>query len=525
MQNFGDINFLHDLLLNKSQNENKLAIISKDQEWTYSDLRNYSLKYYNQLKNLRIPVGERVILELEPCAQAIALIIACSMLGLPFIPVSPEVPLERLQTIVDQTDPIIHIQSKEFQRNLSYKNTTKIIVSFNDLVFDETPINFTDFTTKLIEQDLAYIIFTSGSTGSPKGIMMSHRAVISFFKGLFSTFQIEEKARVGSISPLQFDFSLLDAGLALGYGSTLVLVPKILTNFPKRFVDFLLIHKITQMNGVPSIWNTTCKDGIKELERLLHLEAIWYGGESFPINNIRILKKYVPNLSKIINCFGHSESIGCSFYELADSDMEKQEIPIGFAHPFVEILLVDENNQIVKETGEIGELYLRGNSLFSGYWKDEHLTNRALLINPFRPWTRELIFKTGDLAQVGEDNKLYYKGRKDNQIKINGNRIEVEEIENILMAHKLVNLAVVIAVHSNTKDKDILVAILDLKENLPTNELEYQLRIHCGRYLPPYMMPNKFEIAHEKFGFTINQKTDRLKVKRDYLAQRSVFKM
>ncbi|RAI89546.1 amino acid adenylation domain-containing protein [Paenibacillus pabuli] len=490
---------------------NKVAIVWKEQEWTYNDLQTFSQKYAEMFQSLNFITGDRVILELDPSPQAVALIIACSIAGLVFVPVSPEIPFERLEKIIEITEPVALVSEKKvFHENKSL-NYAQIQV-LNDVIqiSNAKPIVEKKPSTKLIDTDIAYIIFTSGTTGTPKGIMMSHRAVLSFYRGMLKHCQMSPDSRVGSFSSLQFDFSLLDIGLALGSGQTLVLVPRVLFLKPRKFVDYLINKQITQMNATPSVWKTITRDSNAGLERLTNLRCVFYGGDFFPIQDIAKLKSLIPKLEKITNAFGQSESIGCTFIDVQDLlGPDHTEVPIGRAHSEVDIILVDDNEQLITEANVYGEMYLRGTSLFSGYWKNTEQTDRVLVPNPIRPHTNELVFKTGDIACIREDGNFYYKGRRDHQIKMNGNRVEIEEIELKLMTHPNINVAVIAKSENN---KEILAFILpNTGEDEHISEIE--LRKFCSVSLTKYMIPDRFIIVNE-IPVTINSKIDRHKLKK-----------
>ncbi|WP_255286446.1 AMP-binding protein [Bacillus thuringiensis] len=505
---------LHDFLLNYVKSSpNKIAIVSYNSSWTYKNLYEQVNKYYEKLNELDCNIGDKIILELEPCPQAIALIIACSRLGLVFIPVSPEVPRERLIQIVKLTEPKIVIQHESSRELNLNKNIQEIKLIGNNLSI-KYPLN-SDLSKdsmrgKILDTDLAYIIFTSGSTGTPKGIMMTHKAVLSFYRGLFNSCGQKHNARIGSISPLQFDFSLIDIGMALGSGATIVQIPRMLVHNPKRFISFLAQHKITQMNSVPSLWELLFRDPGIEFSSLSNLTTVFYAGEGLSIKNLREIKNRLPSINEIINCFGHSESIACSFMLIKKEDFnETYQIPIGYAHSEVELMLLDENKGIINEPNIVGEIYLRGASLFSGYWQDNQKTKSVLLSHPSRPDNKEVVFKSGDLAYYGKKGELYYKGRKDTQIKILGYRVEVEEIEKTLEKHPKVDKAIVVSYYH--EDLPQLVAFI--KKAGDINDLkELDLRQHCTQLLPIYMIPSVYRFI-TTIPYTVNQKVDRNKLR------------
>lgn len=486
------------------------AIIFNDEEWTYRDLAAFSHQYAEELRRLRLRVGSRIILEMDPCPQAVALIIACSMLGLVFIPISPDTPTERIRQIIKLTQASVHIRNQSNTRQVSshlvngYLERNQLSIPSGDISQKER-----DRTRVILETDLAYIIFTSGTTGVPKGIMMSHKAVLSCFEGLVEACNIPDGFRIGSISPLQFDFSLIDIGLALGSKATLVQVPRILFHHPTRFVKYLIHHNIDQMDGVPAIFQSLCDLAPQELNKLTNLTTIMYGGESMPVRNLRYLSDHLPNLQRIVNAYGQSEYIGCSFTDVAMPLNESvQAIPIGWAHPGAELFLLDEENRLVTEPSVVGELYMRGSSLFSGYYQDQERTDQVLIPHPLRADLGEKVFKTGDLGYIGMDGQLYYHGRKDSQIKLRGNRIELEEIERVLMSHPNIVQAVVLLQTDAMNPFLYAIVVPQSKQSF----VEAELRSFCLQKLPNYSVPTQF-IAFDSIPYTINGKVDKKKLR------------
>ena len=499
---------LHHHFLQYSQiTPDAYAVISVNNQWTYKELSAYAYRYATVLDSCGLATGDRVVLELDPCPQAVALIAACSMLGLVFVPVSPESPQARVEHILQITEARLHIQVAPGSRSIpAQTNLLRGFLNGNSLQVDSyLPEALRSRKGPVIESDLAYIIFTSGTTGQPKGIMMSHRAILAFFRGLVDHCKLEPTARVGTISPLQFDFSLLDMGLAFGSGATLVEVPRILIHQPKRLVQYLEKHRVSQMNGVPSIWRMILRYASEDIAALRHLQSILFAGEPFPIPDLVHLRALIPHL-RIINCFGQSESIACSFTDVPCPLLpETENLSIGFAHPGTEMLLMDDQGHEIQEPAKVGEIYLRGASLFSGYWQNPEATEAALVPNPLRPFAPEKIFRTGDLAYKGLQGEIYCCGRRDLQVKILGNRVELEEVERRLCTHPAILQAAVIAV--KRQENPMLVAYVVLckdKSALTTQEL----RLFCKETLPIYMLPSEIHFR-ESLPLTTNGKVNR----------------
>jgi amino acid adenylation domain-containing protein len=500
--------FLHQYFLQFADSHpDASAVSNRSTQWTYRDLKSFSCAYADQLSGFNMSVGDRVLLEFDPCPQAIAIMIACSMLGFVFIPVSPDTPQSRVVEIIRLSEVRIHIQAAPCDRQ--FPDSFSLIKGYIEkdvLCFRGVEVqSIRTSNGGFLETDLAYIIFTSGTTGRPKGIMMSHKAVISFFKLMVEYCNISRNTRVGTISPLQFDFSLLDMGLAFGSGGELIQVPRALVYHPQRFIHYLAEHRIQQMNGVPSIWGPVLQFLGERQAELPDLNSILYAGERFPLSDLLKIKKQFSGVRRIINCFGQSESIACSFVDIfCNINKDTKNITIGKGQPGSELMLIDEKGAQILEPGITGEIYLRGSLLFSGYWKEPELTNKALVPNPLRPYQGERVFRTGDLAYKGTDGELYYVGRKDMQVKIFGNRVELEEIENRLREHPAVIQVAVVIVREQEGPSIWAYAVFS-EQTRPSLQ---ELRVFCSQMLPAYMLPAKL-MEVECIPTTINGKMDR----------------
>lgn len=221
---------------------------------SYRQLERRAHDYAVTLDSLGLDIGDRVVLESDNSAAAVAALLACSMLGLTFIPVSPDVPDPRLRTIIDTAEPALHLQTPKGTREGIPSTVGTARFGPDGVTVERVPVARTRHRREAVTTDAAYMIFTSGTTGRPKGVVMSHRGVLSFYRGMLRHSIVTPRDRLATTSPLQFDFALLDIGLALGSGAQLIPVPRELMHWPRRFLRFLADTGATQVDGVPSIW-------------------------------------------------------------------------------------------------------------------------------------------------------------------------------------------------------------------------------------------------------------------------------
>jgi amino acid adenylation domain-containing protein len=474
---------------------------------SYRELSDLAGDYAATLDGLGLDIGDRVVVEADTSTHAVAMLLACSLLGLPFIPVSPQTPAGRLQAIIDAVEPALHVQAAAGRRDGIPEAVGTARFSEEGVLVERVPQARIRHRREVCGTDTAYIIFTSGSTGRPKGVVMSHRAVIAFYRSLLASGFITPDDRVASVSPLQFDLSLFDIGVSLGGGATLVPVPRAQLSWPRRFVNFLHTTGVTQVDGVPSIWRPILRHEPDALAGLAgQLRGIMFAGEDFPLPELRHLQQLLPT-TRIVNGFGATESMAASFTDVPNplpSGLER--LSIGFALPGAEMTIVDDDGAAIEQPGVAGEIHLRTPSLFTGYWDDPEATRKALVPDPLNPRSGQIVLRTGDLAYRGEGGELYFCGRVDSQVQIRGHRVELGEVERTLLEFPGITAAVALVLPRPGEDP-ILRAFVVLERDAPPLD-RVKVRAACADTLPDYMVPQEVT-ALEELPYTVNGKVDR----------------
>ncbi|TCO53681.1 AMP-binding protein [Actinocrispum wychmicini] len=473
---------------------------------SYRQLERLTHDFAFALDELGLHVGDRVVVESNTSASAVAMILACSSLGITFIPVSPEMPLHRLMSVIRSADAAMHVQAIDGKRDDLPPDVPTGRFGRHGLMVSRAPKPSTRYRREIVATDPAYMIFTSGTTGRPKGVAMSHRAVLAFYRGMLAHSVITCDDRVATTSPLQCDFALLDIGLALGTGATLLAVPREAVRWPRRFLGFLRESGATQVNGVPSIWRPVLRHEADALAELDQIRGILFSGENFPLTELRQLQQTLPT-ARIVNCFGPTEAMAFSLTDVPNPlPPSMKRLSIGFAYPGAEMMLIDEEGTPIDRAGVVGEIYLRGPSLFNGYWDDPEATAKALVPDPLCPRSGQLVLKSGDLAYKGEHGELYFCGRTDSQVKIRGNRVELGEVERRLTEFPDIAAAVAFVRQRPGEDTE-LAAFVVLRPDVPDVD-HATLSTFCMQTMPDYMVPREIKVLPE-LPVTTNGKTDR----------------
>jgi amino acid adenylation domain-containing protein len=333
----------------------------------------------------------------------------------------------------------------------------------------------------------AHILFTSGSTGEPKGVVIRHASVLQFLDWALRHFGVGPEDRHSWHPPLHFDLSTFDVFGTLTAGAQLHLVSAEVGLLPHKLAAFIRESALTQWFSVPSVLTYMAKFEAIEPGDFPELRRLLWCGEACPTPTLIHWMRRLPHV-RFTNLYGPTEAtIASSHYSVPRCPSSAAEpIPIGQACPGEELLVLDENLSPLP-AGEVGDLYIRGGGLSPGYFLDPVRTAEAFLRPPDAVDDSDRIYRTGDLASVGEDGFLYFHGRRDSQIKSRGYRIELGPIEAAL--HSIPGLleAAVIGVPTDGfEGTAICCAYAPAPEARATPAL---LRTRLAGELPGYMLP------------------------------------
>lgn len=334
---------------------------------------------------------------------------------------------------------------------------------------------------------IAYIMFTSGSTGIPKGVAVTHQNVLHFIAWGQERFDVTNQDNFANLSPMYFDNSVFDFYVGLFSGASLTPIPRDLLTKPYELVAHIGKMSCTIWFSVPSLLIYLMTMKALTTEGLSSLRVIVFGGEGYPKVELKKLYDLYSRQAQLVNVYGPTEcTCICSAYTLDDEDFsDLQGFPtLGILNPNFDYQILDENDQ----DSDSGELCLIGPNVASGYFNDPERTAASFfnLIEPRRYMKR--MYRTGDLVRE-ERSRLYFIGRKDNQIKHMGYRIELEEIEHALAQLPPVIQAAVIYKRINAAYGKLF-AFVSCEEDIE----EERLLVDLGFLLPEYMLPAKITV-------------------------------
>jgi L-proline---[L-prolyl-carrier protein] ligase len=499
---------LHHLLTeNAARRPEAEAVRLLDQALSYAELEKLSNQLAHALIEIGVIPGDRIGLYLHKSPFAIASVFGIMKTGACYVPVDPNAPGPRLAEIARQCGFRALVTSTSLYEKLSgavLDGCPMAAIFFIDKSPD-TALPAPAFTfadslpnqpaeppaVNVIDQDLAYILFTSGSTGTPKGVMLSHLNALTFINWACDTFAISTTDRLSNHAPLNFDLSVFDIFAAIKAGAAISLVPEGLSAFPTQLSSFIQNQKITVWYSVPMVLTTLTRGKLQERD-LSQLRLVLFAGEVFPIKHLRSLRRMLPQ-PRMANLYGPTETNVCTWYEVGQiSDNQTTPVPIGKACANMEVIAIDEGGRRVVAPGEEGLLYARGSNVMQGYYGRPSESAACFISNPFAPGRDEKLYCTGDWVTLDENGNFLLIGRRDHMIKTRGYRVELGEIEAVMLAHPAVEEAVALAIPDEAIGNAIR-AIATIEDSNSINATG--LKRHCAEKLPPYMVPEEIEFC------------------------------
>jgi pyochelin synthetase len=456
------------------------AVITSDGTVSYRDLDRAATRVAARLQGHGCVPGDLVAIMLPKGWHQVAAVFGTLMAGAAYVPIDPTWPPDRVRYLLDDTKAAAVLTEEDVRRTVDGPDEPGL-----------SPVNREP-------GDLAYVIYTSGSTGKPKGAMLDHRGPVNTIEDINVRFGISRDDVVFGISSLCFDLSVYDLFGTVAVGATLVL-PSPAQTTPASWLDLVRTHGVTVWNSVPAIMQLAVDEAESTGIELPSLRTVLLSGDWIPVNLPERIKAIAPN-ARVISLGGATEgSIWSICYPIEHQESQWTSIPYG--RP-----LTNQSWHILDETGRDaptwvpGHLYIGGAGVALGYLNDPERTDAAFVPHPR---TGERLYRTGDLGRYVPDGNIEFLGRSDFQVKIQGFRVEPGEIEQALLDHPDVRLAVVVA--RGTASGKQLAAFVVGNDRPPTAP---ELREFLTERLPGYLVPSHLTVLDE-LPLTGNGKLDR----------------
>ncbi|MBL0743085.1 non-ribosomal peptide synthetase [Chryseolinea lacunae] len=521
---------LHTLIDVKADEVGNLpAIDGHGKTISYRMLKEYSNRIGHSLVGEDIEKGNVVGIYIPNSINYWSAALGVNKAGGIFMPLDPAYPVKRMQQLLDKVMPttIITLAThlSEFLERIEgtpfAKKLTRVVVitdetssiRIDDIGENGTKLRKEDFfpssTVGVVVDgdDSNYLMYTSGSTGDPKVIEGCHKGLSHFIHWEVAEFGFSTNTRVSQLIPLYTDASLRDAFAPLLAGGTLCIPPDGIKSDAAKLLDWIEAAQINVIHTVPSVFRAV----LREVEqnnaltpKLRSLKHFLLCGEALYGKDIAEWRAVAGTSTEIVNLYGPSETtLAKVFNRITEIPEDLHAImPLGTPLPNTSVLIVNRHN-VLSQIGEIGEIYIKTPFASKGYYAEAAMTSERFVQNPLHNEHADIVYRTGDLGKYLPDRRIAFVGRQDTQVKIRGNRVELSEIERVLLGYAGVEQVVVVPI-KKAGSSDVLAAYFITSGPIEDRALRNYLR----DVLPDFMHPS-YVVCLEEFPLTLNGKIDK----------------
>ena len=481
----------------------RTALRYDGQGLSYAALNQQAHKLARLLQACGVRRGDRVGLYLRKSFEAVVAIYGVMRAGAAYVPLDPFAPAARqtqiikdcgIRHLITEPESTVRLHSFVLDTSLAYLVGTPSMpdvpipcISWDDVLGIELA---QELENPVNPDDLAYILYTSSSTGAPKGIAHTHASALSFAQWAADAYELSPADRVGNHAPYHLDLSTFDLFAAMLKGAATVIIPEYLTKFPIGLAQLLADESISVWHSAPYALIQLLEHGHLNMWNLAALRWVLFAGEPFPPPYLRRLMARWPQ-ARFSHLYGPTETHVCAYYHIpsmpADADAA---IPIGRACAGVQLMVADERGHPVAP-GECGELWINSSGAMRGYWQRPELDARSFALGGHGGVR---FYRTGDRVQQRLDGNLLYLGRQDRQVNIRGYRVELDEIEAVLLSHGDIQEAIVYTATDERGSRSLVGMIIPKAGSALTAQ---QVKQHVAQQLPSHARPSSIVIAPE----------------------------
>ena len=501
------------------------AISSWDGELSYAELDDLSTRLAVELVRLGVTLENVVPLCFDKSLWVIVSILAVLKAGGACMTLDTSYPIERMKEMCSEVQPRVILTTYEYSER--WLSTSSEIIIVNEQYLRSLPFRNQPACTTVRPENLAFLIFTSGSTGRPKGILLEHKSVCTSSRNHAKLFDVKPSSRCLQFSAFAFDVYISDIFTALMYGGC-VCIP----SEEQRRTDFGLSAAINRLRASHCYLTPTVATWFKP-EDVPTLKNLALGGEPMTQENISIWASKV----RLANVYGPSETSNWVSYKIVQPDTQ-QPTNIGSGTYTKSWLIDPANPEQLVPIGCIGEICVESPALARCYLNDPTRTEESFITNP--PWVTvrsgsRRMYRTGDMACYNSDGTFYFVGRRDSQLKIRGQRLElgevqhrIQEVDSIL--HVFVDfpksgpcsgkLVAVVSLHEFSTSISTILQLLSRTYKARSSKLISDVCDNLANWLPAWMIPTIWVVV-EELPMSVSGKLDRARL-RSWISEMSV---
>jgi amino acid adenylation domain-containing protein len=480
----------------------EIAVTFEDQTLTYNELNLRANQLAHALQALGVKPDVMVGMCLERSLEMIIALLAVHKAGGAYVPLDPAYPQERLASMVDDSQVSILLTQTSLVEHLPSK---EVVLMCLDTYWQTERSKPTENPCSGVQPDNSIcMIYTSGSTGKPKGVMNTHRGVSNYVQWMQKECHLSIKDRVLQKAPFSFDASIWEFFWPLIAGAHLIIARPDGHRDASYLVSLIEEQQVTTLHFVPSMLHVFLLESDLET-RCRSLKRVFCGGEALMFDmQERFFKRFAH--TSLYNRYGPTEAaIAVAYWECRRGSFETT-IPIGRPIANIQLYILDKAMQPVP-IGVPGELYIGGVGVARGYFNRPELTAEKFICDPFSGRKGARLFRTGDLSRYLPDGTIEFLGRNDTQVKLRGFRLELGEVEAVLISSPAIQQAVCIVRKDHANDQRLFAYIVTDQDH-KHEHLEKILRQYLHEHLPAYMIPQHF-VFLDALPLTPNGKLDR----------------
>ena len=467
--------------------DNKLVLYN-DAVYSYAESAFIADRIAKKLADLGVGFQDNVAFLVNRSELYLFNVLAILSMGAVYVPLDTNLPDERIEFILEDTDSKVLIVSDETYEYAENMDNNHVLLNVSDIVRKETgtlsrlPVNY---------GDLACILYTSGTTGVPKGVKITRKSILNVAEWYVEEYDFGKDDVYGMFSSIGFDVASFNITVVMLAGACLAIVPDDCKSDMAKLNEYYIQH------GVNHAWITTSVGKLfMHSVDITSLDILICGGEK--LGDFESPKDYT-----LIDVCGPTEAFE-HVYSIKNSD-KMDSSSIGYLNYNTKAYLLDDEFRRIP-VGAVGELYLAGYQIADGYLNREKETAEAFIHNPFDDGEYKMLYRTGDMVRFLSDGSLAIVGRSDNQVKVRGNRVELSEIESIVRELSYINDVTIQTIKNGTNNE--LVAYIVLKDGFDEEYIEDSLRDYVAEHKPDYMVPS-YVIGLDEIPLNINGKVDK----------------